>query len=133
MQSELKLLKAMGLELEVPEEGCCGMAGSFGFERGEHYKVSVACGERALLPAVRKANPETLVIANGFSCQEQIEQTTQRHALHLAQVIQMAMHADPEGPKDEPPEMGYPANEEKASENGASSNGQAKRTKGASA
>ena len=46
----------MGVECESPEAGCCGMAGSFGFERGDHYDVSIACGERELLPAVRDAD-----------------------------------------------------------------------------
>jgi FAD/FMN-containing dehydrogenase/Fe-S oxidoreductase len=92
MDAEMKLLKEMGLEVETPEEGCCGMAGSFGFERGDHYDVSMACGERALLPAVRKADSDTLIVANGFSCQEQIEQSTDRQPLHLAQLIQMGLH-----------------------------------------
>ncbi|HEY5313539.1 MAG TPA: (Fe-S)-binding protein, partial [Pirellulales bacterium] len=74
--------------------GCCGMAGSFGFESGRHYDVSVACGERALLPAVRQAADDTLIIANGFSCQQQIGQTTDRRPMHLAQVLQMALGSE---------------------------------------
>ena len=66
------------------------MAGSFGFE-AEKYPVSVACGERVLLPMVRKADPKTLIMADGFSCREQIAQMTNRQGLHLAQVIQMAL------------------------------------------
>jgi hypothetical protein len=93
----MKLLKQMGLEVETPELGCCGMAGSFGFGSGEHYDVSMACGERTLLPAVRDADQETLIVANGFSCQEQIAQATDRRALHLAQVLQMALHEGPRG------------------------------------
>ena len=108
MEAEMKLLKDMGLEVQAPEDGCCGMAGSFGFEQGEHFDVSIACGERVLLPAVRKADKDTLIIANGFSCQEQIEQTTDRHALHLAQVIVMALHEGPRGPVGELPESHYP-------------------------
>lgn len=88
-----ELLKKIGLELEVPDSGCCGMAGAFGFEK-DHYEVSIACGERVLLPAVRKSAHDTLIIADGFSCREQIRQTTDRHALHLAEVIQMALHDD---------------------------------------
>jgi nucleoside-triphosphatase THEP1 len=65
------------------------MAGSFGFE-SEKYNVSLDIGERVLLPAVRKAAGETLIVADGFSCREQIAQETHRHALHLAEVIQMA-------------------------------------------
>jgi hypothetical protein len=72
------------------EAGCCGMAGAFGFERGEHYDVAIKAGERVLLPAVRQADDQTLLIADGFSCREQIEQGTDRRALHLAQVLQLA-------------------------------------------
>ena len=71
MDSEQKLLEKLGVDFEAPETGCCGMAGSFGFE-SEHYDISIACGERVLLPAVRKAKVDELVIADGFSCQEQI-------------------------------------------------------------
>lgn len=90
LEGQELLLRDMGLELEVPETGCCGMAGAFGFERGDHYEVSLACGERVLLPEVRRAAAETLVIADGFSCREQIAQCTDREALHLAEVIQLA-------------------------------------------
>jgi Fe-S oxidoreductase len=72
------------------ESGCCGMAGAFGYEK-EKYSLSIACGERSLLPEVRKAEPETLIIADGFSCREQIEQATGRPALHLAEVLQLAL------------------------------------------
>ena len=89
--AEKELLQAMGLECDFPDTGCCGMAGSFGFEDGAHYDVSIKCGERVLLPAVRNASKETLIIADGFSCREQIAQATDRHALHLAQVVQMAL------------------------------------------
>lgn len=90
-ESEKHLLKRMGLMLSEPELGCCGMAGSFGFEEGEHYSVSRTCGERALLPAVRGAGHETLIIADGFSCREQIRQCTSRSALHTAQVLHNAL------------------------------------------
>jgi FAD/FMN-containing dehydrogenase/Fe-S oxidoreductase len=90
LHGEEKLLSQMGLDYEILESGCCGMAGSFGFE-AEHYDVSVACGERALLPAVRDAADDTLIIADGFSCQEQIRQLTDRQACHLAQVLQHAI------------------------------------------
>jgi hypothetical protein len=72
------------------------MAGSFGFEK-DHYEVSIASGERVLLPAVREANQDTLIIADGFSCREQIAQTTDRRALHLAEVIQLALHQGAQG------------------------------------
>jgi Fe-S oxidoreductase len=75
----------------VLDSGCCGMAGAFGFEKGDHYDVSIKCGERVLLPEVRKADAETLIVTNGFSCREQISQTTDRKALHIAQVLKMAL------------------------------------------
>ena len=90
MDPEHKLLQRMGLEIEPIRGGCCGLAGSWGFEQG-HYDISVRCGEQALLPAVRNAEPDTLVIANGFSCKTQIQQSdTGRTALHVAQVITLA-------------------------------------------
>ncbi|MGH2487413.1 MAG: FAD-linked oxidase C-terminal domain-containing protein, partial [Ktedonobacterales bacterium] len=82
---EETLLKKMGLDYHTLDSGCCGMAGAFGFER-EHYDVSVACGERALLPAVREAPKDAIILTDGFSCREQIAQTTGRTAIHLAQV-----------------------------------------------
>ena len=91
-QDEEKWLKELGLEVRMPEPGCCGMAGAFGFEEGDHYDVSVKCGEKALLPAVRDAAPDELIIADGFSCREQITERTNRVPLHLAQVLQMAQH-----------------------------------------
>jgi FAD/FMN-containing dehydrogenase/Fe-S oxidoreductase len=93
MGAEETLLKRIGLEYAVPDSGCCGMAGSFGFERN-HYDVSIKVGQRALLPAVRAADKDTLIVADGFSCREQIAQTTNRHALHVAEVLQMAMSED---------------------------------------
>jgi len=90
MDAEKEILLKLGLDVALPDTGCCGMAGSFGFEK-EHYDISIQCGERALLPAVRNAPDETLIIADGFSCQEQIAQTTGRQPLHLAQVLQMAL------------------------------------------
>jgi FAD/FMN-containing dehydrogenase/Fe-S oxidoreductase len=90
MDPEQAVMKKLGLDFDVLDSGCCGMAGSFGFEK-EKYDVSIACGERVLLPAVREAAADTLIIANGFSCREQILQTTEREPLHLAQVLQMAL------------------------------------------
>jgi hypothetical protein len=69
--------------------------------------VSVAIGERVLLPAVRAADASTLIIADGFSCREQIAGLTGRGALHLAQLLQMALHEGPEGPREVPPEQNY--------------------------
>jgi FAD/FMN-containing dehydrogenase/Fe-S oxidoreductase len=85
-----QLLSAMGLEHQVLDSGCCGMAGSFGFEE-DKYDLSVRCGERVLLPAVRSASEETLILADGFSCQEQIRQLTNRKAVHLAEVLHLAL------------------------------------------
>jgi FAD/FMN-containing dehydrogenase/Fe-S oxidoreductase len=87
--SENAVLAKLGLDAEVLASGCCGMAGSFGFEK-EKYPVSVAIGERAILPRVRGAGLADVIIADGFSCREQIAQQTQRQALHLAEVIQFA-------------------------------------------
>jgi hypothetical protein len=93
----------MGIHFETPAPGCCGMAGAFGFE-ADKYDVSVAIGELELLPAVRKASPESLIIADGFSCREQIAQCTNRRALHLAEVIQMAAR-DQSPPGNQYPEL----------------------------
>src|SRR5438477_10156185 len=90
--------------MHAPATGCCGMAGAFGFEAGDHYDRSVACGERVLLPEVRQAGDATLIVADGFSCREQIAQQTGRYALHLAQVIQMALGDGPQGPRGTRPE-----------------------------
>jgi Fe-S oxidoreductase len=96
MGAEETALKKLGLDCTFPDPGCCGMAGAFGFEK-DHYDVSMKVGERLLLPAVRSASKDTLIIADGFSCREQIAQTTDRHALHLAEVIQMAMREGQDG------------------------------------
>ncbi|HEX6797396.1 MAG TPA: heterodisulfide reductase-related iron-sulfur binding cluster [Ktedonobacterales bacterium] len=93
MGAEERLLRRMGVAASVPDSGCCGMAGAFGFERA-HYAVSIACGERVLLPAVRAATPETAILADGFSCAEQIAQTTPRRAIHLAQLLRLAHRAE---------------------------------------
>jgi Fe-S oxidoreductase len=89
MGEEESLLRRTGAEVQCPDTGCCGMAGPFGFER-EKYAVAQAVGERVLLPAVRSASPETLIVADGFSCREQIRQSTGRKALHLAEALQLA-------------------------------------------
>ena len=91
MTDEESVLKKMGVDYREIESGCCGMAGAFGYEKGDHYDVSIACGERALLPAVRNAERDAVIVTDGFSCREQIEQTTSRRALHLAQLIQMGL------------------------------------------
>jgi Fe-S oxidoreductase len=93
MDGDTRVMDALGLDYQVLDSGCCGMAGSFGFEQ-EKYDVSVAAGERVLLPAVRTAPADTLIVANGFSCREQIRQGTTRRAVHLAEVLQLALHQE---------------------------------------
>ena len=90
MSAEESILRRLGLNYSFPAEGCCGMAGAFGFEK-EKYDVSMAIGEMELLPALRSAPDDSLIIADGFSCRKQIEQCTGRKALHLAEVIRMAV------------------------------------------
>jgi FAD/FMN-containing dehydrogenase/Fe-S oxidoreductase len=90
MSDQESMLKRMGIRYEMPAQGCCGMAGAFGFEK-EKYETSIAIGELELLPAVRNAPADWLIIADGFSCREQIEQCTGRKALHLAGIIAMGL------------------------------------------
>ena len=77
--------------------GCCGLAGNFGAERG-HYDVSVAVAETALLPAVRAASPDAVLLADGFSCRTQLDHLTGRHALHLAELLAQAATPGGAGP-----------------------------------
>jgi FAD/FMN-containing dehydrogenase/Fe-S oxidoreductase len=99
MTAEESLLTRLGIDFQSPAPGCCGMAGSFGFEHNK-YDISQAIGELELLPAVRKAPADWLIIADGFSCREQIAQGTDRRALHLAEVLQLAL--DPSGETNDP-------------------------------
>ena len=78
------------LEVERIESGCCGMAGAFGYEK-EHYETSMAMGELGLLPAVRKAVPEALIVADGTSCRQQIRDGAGRQAKHVAEVLAAAL------------------------------------------
>ncbi|HEX8940642.1 MAG TPA: FAD-binding and (Fe-S)-binding domain-containing protein, partial [Candidatus Limnocylindrales bacterium] len=89
--SDETILRRLGATVSAPEAGCCGMAGAFGFEAGEHCDVSLRIGERRLLPAARAADPETLVVADGFSCFEQLRQGSGRQPLHLAEVLAQAL------------------------------------------
>ncbi|MDT7574222.1 MAG: hypothetical protein QOH17_555 [Pseudonocardiales bacterium] len=84
------VLAALGADAEVLDSGCCGLAGNFGFEKG-HYEVSMACAERVLLPAVRAADPDVTVLADGFSCRTQLRQADTREPLHLAQLAARAL------------------------------------------
>jgi Fe-S oxidoreductase len=97
IQGEAAVLRRMGIDAQTVDSGCCGMAGSFGFE-ASHYEVSQAIGERRLLPAVRQAPLDALIVADGFSCREQIAQSTNRRALHLADVIALARRQPREVP-----------------------------------
>jgi FAD/FMN-containing dehydrogenase/Fe-S oxidoreductase len=105
-ETEIDLLKGAGVDCKVPDSGCCGMAGSFGYE-ADHYKVGLDCGERVLLPSVRSAADDELIVTDGFSCREMIRQETDRHALHFAQVLQMALNERPNGPSGRLPEKQY--------------------------
>jgi Fe-S oxidoreductase len=92
MNNEQKILEKMGLDYQILESGCCGLAGSFGFENSDaHYDVSRGAGERVLLPAVRDADPDTLILTDGFSCKDQILEFTGRSGMHLAEVLQLAL------------------------------------------
>jgi Fe-S oxidoreductase len=97
MTAEESVLRRLGIEFTAPAPGCCGMAGAFGFEK-DKYDVSIAIGELELLPAVRQAPTDWLIVADGFSCREQIAQETDRQALHLAEVLQMALREATESP-----------------------------------
>jgi hypothetical protein len=90
MKDEESFMEKMHFAHRVLESGCCGMAGAFGYEKGK-YQVSLACGERSLLPEVRKAPISTIIMADGFSCKEQIAQETNRDALHLAEVLRLGL------------------------------------------
>ncbi len=86
MKAEHTLLQQTGAQVTMLDSGCCGMAGPFGFER-DKFEVSQTLGERVLLPAVRAADASTILVTDGFSCREQIEQNTPRRAVHVAQVL----------------------------------------------
>ncbi|MEU5085517.1 FAD-linked oxidase C-terminal domain-containing protein [Streptomyces sp. NPDC021356] len=98
--ADRELMRRAHLDADVLDEGCCGLAGNFGFERG-HHEVSMAVAEQGVLPAVRAAAPDSLVLADGFSCRTQIEQgRTGRRALHLAEVL--ALGLDGNLPQEQP-------------------------------
>jgi hypothetical protein len=108
-----ELLEAAGARAEHLESGCCGLAGNFGFQPG-HAEVSEACAERVLLPRLRAAPPDAVILADGFSCRTQIHELDSggREAMHLAELLAAARsmgtlpHHDPErvcAPRPEPP------------------------------
>jgi Fe-S oxidoreductase len=92
--AERDVLDRLGVRADYPDSGCCGLAGSFGFEAGDKYGVSMQAGERVLFPAVRAADDRTLILADGFSCRTQIEQGTGRRAMHLAELIALGLRAE---------------------------------------
>jgi Fe-S oxidoreductase len=84
--SARRMLDRLDLDYDILPSGCCGIAGSFGFET-QKYDVSIAAAERVLLPRIRNTPPDALVLANGFSCREQIEQCVGRGTLHIAEAM----------------------------------------------
>ena len=86
MEDEMTLLRATGAEVNLIDSGCCGMAGPFGFEK-DKYDVSQTLANRVLLPAVREAGSDTIIVSDGFSCCEQITQNTSARPRHLAEVL----------------------------------------------
>ena len=87
-----KLMRQYGIDVDVLDAGCCGLAGNFGFEK-EHYDVSMACAEDKLLPELRAAGEAKLVLADGFSCRTQIDQSdVNQRPMHLAEVLAAALH-----------------------------------------
>jgi FAD/FMN-containing dehydrogenase/Fe-S oxidoreductase len=90
MDADEQLWSDMSLDADLLDSGCCGLAGNFGFEEG-HHEVSVACAERVLMPRVRQASSDSLIVADGFSCRTQIAELSDRRAVHTAEVLQMAL------------------------------------------
>lgn len=88
VQTALKLIP--GLDVSVIESSCCGMAGAFGYEK-DHIEVSMKMAELSLLPAVRAADPDTILVADGTSCRHQIHDGAQREAVHVARVLERAL------------------------------------------
>ncbi|HVN89864.1 MAG TPA: FAD-linked oxidase C-terminal domain-containing protein [Candidatus Binataceae bacterium] len=97
LSSEIALLgRSEGLQVDAPDSGCCGMAGAFGYG-ASRFDLSRAIGERALLPAIRKSDPSTLIVADGFACRTQIRQfCSDRRPLHLAQALNSGLRATTE-------------------------------------
>jgi Fe-S oxidoreductase len=79
-----------GLTVHAIESSCCGMAGGFGYE-AEHHEISMRMAERSLLPAVRRAPPDALIVADGTSCRHQIADGAGRDAVHVARVLEAAL------------------------------------------
>jgi len=93
--SDRRVMEKLGLEVELASTGCCGMAGAFGFE-ADHFDVSVKTAERELVPRVNQADSEIYLVADGFSCREQIRQLTGRGPVkHLVELIHLALFSEP--------------------------------------
>ena len=86
MNDEMTLLRATGSQVKLLDSGCCGMAGPFGFEK-DKFDLSQKLAERVLLPAIRNASQETMIVSDGFSCCEQVVQNTGVRPLHLAELL----------------------------------------------
>ena len=101
MGAELALLgRAPGLQVAMPDTGCCGMAGAFGYG-AERFALSRTIGERVLLPAIRASSSDTILIADGFACRAQIRQfCAERRPLHLAQVLNLKSNAPNRAPDE---------------------------------
>ena len=85
-KAEKELIEALPVKAEILDQGCCGMAGAFGFEANK-YELSRTIAERGILPKIKATSEDTVLLANGFSCREQIEQLTGRRTLHLAEYL----------------------------------------------
>jgi Fe-S oxidoreductase len=96
MRPIMSLLRRIpGAEVIDLDAGCCGMAGSFGYEK-EHYEISRLVGEQQLFPAIRAAEPDTVIVAPGFSCRMQIEHFTGRKAVHPAELLHSLLADGPQ-------------------------------------
>jgi Fe-S oxidoreductase len=87
---EMQLLDHLAVDVERPQQGCCGMAGAFGMAK-ETFDVGRQIGERLLLPRVRQLPEDAIVVADGFSCREQIEMHGGRRTLHIAELLRERM------------------------------------------
>jgi Fe-S oxidoreductase len=93
MEGEMALLKRLGVEAKAIPSGCCGMAGSIGF-RPDTYELSVKAAELDLMPAVRGAASDEIIVASGFSCREQIGHLSDRKPMHAADLAALALDLD---------------------------------------